>query len=66
MPATKARQRAIAKYRKENYGQLKVEVKKGKKTDIQAHATNQGESLNGFVNRAIDNQIELDKTKGGE
>lgn len=63
MPISKAQQRATAKYRKENYDQLKVEVKKGKKEELQAHAKLKGESLNGFVNRAIDEAVERDNKK---
>ena len=61
MPVSKAQQKAVAKYRKENYEQLKIEVKKGKKSILQAHASERNESLNGFVNRAIDCQLERDK-----
>jgi len=60
MPATKAQQKATAKYRKENYDQLKVEVKKGNKDIIKAHAASMGESLNAFVNRAIIEIMEKD------
>ncbi|MCL2852323.1 MAG: hypothetical protein FWE20_04705 [Defluviitaleaceae bacterium] len=61
MPTTKAQQRATAKYRKDNYDQLKIEVRKGKKELLQAHAAEMGESLNGFVNRAIDEAVNRDK-----
>lgn len=60
MPASKAQQKAVSKYMKENYDELKVRVPKGKKDIIKAHATEQGESLNGFVNRAIDETMERD------
>ena len=60
MPISKAQQKAVAKYRKENYEQLKIEVKKGKKQIIQTHATARDESLNKFVNRAIDETMERD------
>lgn len=61
MPASKAQQKAVAKYMKENYDIYQIRMLKGKKTTIQAHAEAQGESLNGFINRAIDNQMERDK-----
>lgn len=61
MPASKAQQKAVAKYMKENYDVYQIRMLKGKKTTIQAHAEAQGESLNGFINRAIDNQMERDK-----
>lgn len=61
MPASKAQQKAVAKYMKENYDVYQIRMLKGKKATIQAHAEAQGESLNGFINRAIDNQMERDK-----
>lgn len=53
MPASKAQQKAVAKYMKNNYDEIKVRVTKGNKDIIKAHAEQNGESLNGFVNRAI-------------
>ena len=51
------------KYRKENYEQLTLEVKKGKSEPIKNHAQTLGETLNGFVNRAIDETIARDNEK---
>lgn len=61
MTASKAQQRAVNKYMKENYDEIKVRTDKGKKEKIKAHAESRGESVNGFINRAIDEQIERDK-----
>ena len=61
MTASKAQQRAVNKYMKENYDEIKVRTDKGKKERIKAHAESRGESVNGFINRAIDEQIERDK-----
>lgn len=61
MAVSKAQQRAVAKYMKNNYDELKVRVPKGHKDIIKAHAESKGESLNGFVNRAIDETMERDK-----
>lgn len=61
MPASKAQQKAVAKYMKENYDEIKVRVPKGRKAELQAHAEQRGESLNGFIGRAIDEQIIRDK-----
>lgn len=58
MPTSKAQQKAVAKYMKENYDEIKVRVIKGKKEKIKIHAEQNGESLNGFINRAIDETIE--------
>ena len=66
MPISEAQKRASINYIRGKTDELKIRVDKGKKADLQAHAANRGESLNGFVNRAIDNQIGLDKAKDGE
>lgn len=66
MPASKAQQKAVSKYMKENYGEIKIRVPKGKKGKIKEHASGKGESLNGFVNRAIDETIERDVQEAKE
>ena len=53
MPASKAQQKATAKYVRQNYDRIEVKVPKGDKEVLQAHAQAQGESLNKFINRAI-------------
>lgn len=58
MATTKAQQRAVSKYMKENYDEIKVRVDKGRKDIIKAHAESKGESVNGFINRAIDEAME--------
>ena len=66
MPASKAQQRAVSKYMKENYDEIKVRVEKGQKDIIKAHAEARGESVNGFIGRAIDETMERDKAAPGE
>lgn len=61
MTVSKAQQRATNKYKKSNYDRIELVVPKGKKEVIQAHAEAQGESVNGFVGRAIDEAMERDK-----
>jgi thymidylate synthase ThyX len=51
---------ATAKYNAKAYDQIPIRVMKGRKTDIQAHAEEMCESLNGFINRAINEAIERD------
>ena len=58
MPASKAQQKAVAKYMKNNYDEIKVRVPKGKKESIQNYAASKGESLNAFINRAINQAME--------
>ena len=46
------------------YDRINLTVPKGQKDLIQAHAEAQGESTNGFINRAISETMERDgKTK---
>lgn len=65
MPVSKAQQKAVNKYMKENYDRFLLTLRpKGRLDTIKAHAAAQGESVNGFINRAIDNQISQDRRKG--
>ena len=43
---------------------INLTVQKGKKDEIKAHAESMGESVNGFINRAIDETIERDWKEG--
>lgn len=61
MAVSKAQQKAVAKYMKSNYDELKVRVPKGKKEVIKSAAEQHGESLNSFINRAIDETMQKDK-----
>ena len=64
MPTTKAQQRAVSKYMKENYDEIKVRVPKGQKELIRAHANNHdGGSVNSFINRAIEHTMQHDLEK---
>lgn len=45
------------------YDRINLTVSKGQKDIIKAHAESMGESVNGFISRAIDNQIERDKSE---
>lgn len=61
MAVSKAQQKAVSKYMKENYDEVKIRMPKGKKAKIKAYADSKGESINGFVNRAIDETMNNDK-----
>lgn len=63
---TKAQQKAVQKYKKNNYDRFELLTPKGNKDKIKAHAVKQGESLNGFINRAINETIERDNTRTTE
>lgn len=60
-PASKAQQKAVAKYMKENYDVFQIRMPKGKKEIIKTAAENQGKSVNGFINEAIDEAMKNDK-----
>lgn len=60
---TEARRRASAKYLKETVEDVRIRVPKGQKAVIKAHAERQGESMNAFVIRAIDETMERDAGK---
>ena len=55
-----AQRRAVAKYNLENYERIELRVPKGKKETIKAHAESNGESVNAFINRAIEETLERD------
>lgn len=63
MATTKASQRAVNKYMKENYDRVNLTMPKGKKESVQAHAESHGESVNAFINRAIDEAMERDNAQ---
>lgn len=60
MAVSKAQQKAVSKYMKENYDEIKVRVPKGSKESIKSHAEKEGESVNSFINRAIMEVTEMD------
>lgn len=65
MPASKAQQKAVSKYMKENYDVYQIRMKRGRKGEIKAHAEARGESVNGFINRAISETMERDSDDSG-
>ena len=64
MAVSKAQQKAVTKYMKENYDEVKVRMAKGQKELVKAHAEAHGESTNGFINRAISETMGRDKADG--
>jgi len=61
MATSKAQQKATNKWIAKTYDRINLTVPKGKQADIKAHAEQKGESVNGFINRAIDEAMERDK-----
>lgn len=61
MAISKAQQRATNKYKKANYDRMELVVPKGKKATIQEAATAVGESVNAYINGAVDQRLDCDK-----
>jgi predicted HicB family RNase H-like nuclease len=60
MTVSKKQQASVHKYVRDHYDRISVTVPQGKKEIIKSHAEDQGESINGFINRAIDETMERD------
>ena len=65
MPEKTAAQKRAQKAYMEKFVRVEVRMAPEKRETIQAHATAQGESVNAFINRAIDNQMERDNAAQG-
>ena len=65
MPASKAQQKAVSKYMKQNYDNFQIRMPKGKKDKVRTHAEGRGESSNAFINRAIDETMQRDNETEG-
>ena len=63
MSSSDAQKRAIKKYDLEKIDRIAMRVPKGKREIIQTHAVKCGESVNAFLNRAVDEAIERDNQK---
>lgn len=57
---SKAQQRAVQKYVKNNYDRVVLTLPKGDREKVKEHAKKQKESMNAFVIRAIDETMERD------
>lgn len=60
-PKTKTNAQIKNDYARKAYDDVRLQVKKGKKEIIKAHAEARGESVNGFLNRAAMETMERDK-----
>ena len=60
MSRSKAEDRAIKKYEKEKIDKILVRFPKGKKVDIQKHVEGTSESMNAFINRAVEETMTRD------
>lgn len=57
---TKAQQKAVQKYVKNNYDRIVLTIPKGEREQIKEHAATKGESMNGFIVRAINETMQRD------
>lgn len=60
-----ARIRANNKYAAKAYDRINIAVSKGKKDIIQAHAEQKGQSVNAYINAAIDEKMCRDDLEAG-
>ena len=52
---------SIKRYEDKEYDKVLVRMQKGKKEVIQTHADSRSQSVNSFINEAIDEKMERDK-----
>lgn len=57
LSVSKAQQKAVAKYMKGNYDEIKLRFPKGKKKAIQEYAKSQNTSVNKLICNLIDKEI---------
>ena len=62
---TEARKEGNKRWAAANLDRLSIALPKGRKAEIKAHleARGDGESMNAFISRAIDTQMEIDNSK---
>lgn len=60
MAVSKAQQKAVHKYVKNNYDRVGLTIPKGTKSLIEIVAKSKNESINGYVKRAVKAQYEAD------
>ena len=55
---SKAQQKAVQKYVKKNYDRIELTVPKGQKDLFSQLATAAGESVNGYIKKAVEERIQ--------
>lgn len=58
---SKKQQACVNRYMASHYDRINLTVPKGKRDVIKEHADAHGESVNGYINKAIDEKIERDE-----
>lgn len=57
MPASKAQQKAVAKYMAANYDDLKIRLPKGERDRVRAYAESQGQSVNALIRDLLQREM---------
>ena len=60
MAVSKKQQACVNRYIADKYDRINLKTPKGRKEEIRNHADNQGETVNSFINRAIDETMKRD------
>lgn len=63
MGTTKAGQKAVNKYVKNNYDRINFTISKGGKDFLKEVADKKGESVNGYIKKAVTDRIKADTGK---
>jgi predicted HicB family RNase H-like nuclease len=63
MATSKAQQKAVNKYMAANYDRINLTVPKGKKETISNAAQQAGQSVNAYINQAIDERMKKDSSQ---
>lgn len=61
---TDAKKEGNKRWDAKNLDRLSIALPKGSKETIKSHAESQGESINGFIKRAIEETMEREKGRG--
>ena len=57
MTYSESQKKAVKKYNEKAYDEIKLRVKKGNKEIIQNYASSNNETVNGMINRLLENEI---------
>ena len=60
MPITEKRKETMMEYARKNLKRIPLDVQKEHYEKIKAHAEERGETINGFIKRAIDEAMQRD------
>ena len=63
MAVSKKQQACVNRYIADKYDRINLTTPKGRKEEIRNHADNQGETVNSFINRAIDETMKRDRNE---